>query len=43
VHRRDASRSNAVWQVDHAQLEILLQREDATPGRHWMRGIGSGT
>jgi len=28
VHRREAVRPNAVWQADHAQLGILLIRED---------------
>ena len=28
VHRREAARSNAIWQADHAQLGILLVRED---------------
>jgi putative transposase len=28
VHRREAARSNAIWQTDHAQLSILLIRED---------------
>jgi putative transposase len=33
VHRREAARSNAIWQADHAQLSILLFREDGHPGR----------
>jgi putative transposase len=26
VHRREASKPNAIWQADHAQLDILLLR-----------------
>ena len=29
VHRREASHSNAIWQVDHAQLPIQLERGDS--------------
>ncbi len=36
VFRREASKSNAVWQVDHAQLDILLLREDGTDARPWL-------
>ena len=28
VHRREAPRSNAIWQADHAQLSIKLVKED---------------
>jgi putative transposase len=36
VHRREASKSNAVWQADHAQLDILLLREDGKIARPWL-------
>jgi putative transposase len=36
VHRREASKPNAIWQVDHAQLDILLLKEDGTSLRPWL-------
>lgn len=36
VHRREAPRSNAIWQADHAQLSILLVREDGEIARPWL-------
>ncbi|WP_419806672.1 hypothetical protein [Terriglobus sp.] len=33
IHRREAAKSNAIWQADHAQLRILLLREDGTSSR----------
>ena len=36
IHRREAARSNAIWQVDHAQLSILLIREDGLTARPWL-------
>jgi putative transposase len=36
VHRREAARSNAIWQADHAQLSILLVREDGQTARPWL-------
>jgi putative transposase len=36
VHRREASRSNAIWQADHAQLRIRLIREDGSTARPWL-------
>jgi putative transposase len=36
VHRREASRSNAIWQADHAQLNILLLGEDGQLARPWL-------
>lgn len=36
VHRREASAANAIWQADHAQLEILLLREDGSPAKPWL-------
>lgn len=36
VHRREAVRPNAIWQADHAQLGILLVREDGSTARPWL-------
>jgi putative transposase len=36
VHRREAPRSNAIWQADHAQLSILLLREGGQAARPWL-------
>ncbi len=36
VHRRETSGPNAVWQADHAQLNILLLREDGTSAKPWL-------
>ncbi len=36
VHRRKATHANAVWQCDHAQLDILLLRPDGPPAQPWM-------
>jgi putative transposase len=36
VHRREASKPNAIWQPDHAQLDILLLKEDGTTVRPWL-------
>lgn len=36
VHRREAARSNAIWQADHAQLRIQLLREDGTAAKPWL-------
>jgi putative transposase len=36
VHRREASRSNAIWQADHAQLNILLLGEGDQLARPWL-------
>jgi putative transposase len=36
VHRREASKPNAIWQVDHAQLDIQLIREGCSPARPWL-------
>ena len=30
VHRREASRPNAIWQADHAQLNILILRDNGS-------------
>jgi putative transposase len=39
VHRRESSRPNALWQADHAQLDILLLREDGSAGRPWLTAV----
>ena len=36
VHRREASKPNAIWQVDHAQLGIKTLRDDGSVGRPWL-------
>jgi putative transposase len=36
VHRREASKPNAIWQADHVQLDILLLREDEKTARPWL-------
>ncbi len=36
VHRREAPRSNAIWQADHAQLGIRLVREDGQVAKPWL-------
>ena len=39
IHRREALKPNAVWQADHAQLDILLVREDGSTGRPWLTAV----
>ena len=36
VHRREATKANAIWQVDHAQLPISLLRTDGSLSRPWL-------
>ena len=36
VHRREALKPNAIWQVAHAQLDIKLVREDGSFGKPWL-------
>ena len=36
VHRREAPRSNAIWQADHAQLSIKLVKADGQIARPWL-------
>jgi len=36
VHRREANKPNSIWQADHAQLDILLVKEDGTVARPWL-------
>jgi putative transposase len=42
VHRREASKPNAIWQADHAQLDILLLKEDGTAARPWLTIVIDG-
>jgi putative transposase len=37
VHWREATRSNRIWQVDHASLSILLIPEDGQTARRWLK------
>ena len=39
VHRREAERSNAIWQADHTPLDILILREDGTAAKPWLTVI----
>jgi len=39
VHRCEAPRPKALWQADHAQLDILLLREDGSAGRPWLTAV----
>lgn len=36
VHRREALRPNSIWQVDHAQLDIKLLRDDGSVAKPWL-------
>jgi putative transposase len=36
VHRREASRPNAIWQADHSQLDIVLVKEDGSTAKPWL-------
>jgi len=36
VHRREATRPNAIWQADHSPLDILLLREDGSTASPWL-------
>jgi putative transposase len=36
VHRREALKPNSIWQVDHAQLDIKLLRQDGSVGKPWL-------
>ena len=36
IHRHRAERPNAVWQVDHTELDILILDETGTPARPWL-------
>ena len=39
VHRREAERSNAIWQADHTLLDFLVLREDATTAKPWLTTV----
>jgi putative transposase len=39
VHRREASGPNAIWQADHAQLDILIVCEDGSTARPWLTAV----
>lgn len=39
VHRREADGPNAIWQVDHTPLDILLVRPDSEPAKPWLTAI----
>ena len=36
---REASRANAIWQVDHAQLDIRILGEDGSTARPWLTAV----
>ncbi len=36
IHRREALKPNSIWQVDHAQLDIKLLRDDGSIGKPWL-------
>jgi putative transposase len=36
VYRREAERSNQIWQADHTQLDLWAIRDDGQPARPWM-------
>lgn len=36
VHRREAKGPNAVWQCDHAELDIVLLKEDGSLAKPWL-------
>jgi len=36
LHRREAERSNAVWQADHTLLDVLVLREEGEAARPWL-------
>ena len=39
LHRRDAERSNAIWQADHTLLDIWIKDEKEQPIRPWLTVI----
>ena len=39
IHRREADRSNSVWQADHTLLDIMLLREGGEPAKPWLTVI----
>jgi putative transposase len=36
VHRTEADTSNAIWQADHTELDILVRDDDGNPRRPWL-------
>jgi len=36
LHRREADRPNQIWQVDHTELDILVEGADGAPMRPWL-------
>jgi putative transposase len=36
IHRREANAPNAIWQVDHTELDILVKDNDGKPRRPWL-------
>ena len=36
IYRREASRSNEIWQADHTPLDIFVLREGADPTKPWL-------
>jgi putative transposase len=39
LYRRESSHANAMWQADHAPLDILLLEEAGTPAKPWLTAI----
>ena len=39
LYRREASHANAMWQADHAPLDVLLLDEAGTPAKPWLTAI----
>jgi putative transposase len=39
LYRREATHANAMWQADHAPLDILLFDETGTPAKPWLTAI----
>ncbi len=39
LYRREATHANAMWQADHAPLDILLLDETGTPAKPWLTAI----
>jgi len=39
LYRRESSHSNAMWQVDHTPLDIVILNEAGKPARPWLTAI----
>ena len=39
IHRREATRSNELWQADHTQLDLWAKRDDGQVARPWLSVI----